>query len=230
MRARALVVFAKEPHPGEVKTRLCPPLAPEQAAELYGCMLDDVLEESGRTCADAAAALFLTVHPAAAVPLLAQRLPRTGRAIAQHGADLAARMTHAIGEAAAAGFDRIVLRGSDSPALPGDRLIAAFEALEDCDVVLSRDPDGGYALLGVRRPVLGLLDHAMSTDSVADDTLANARRLGLCTRELEPGFDIDTFDDLARLQAVRSQLLGGLCRRTLERLDTEGWWPAEGAG
>ena len=128
-------------------------------------------------------------------------------------------------EAAAAGFDRIVLRGSDSPALPGERIEQAYDALRGSDLVLSRDADGGYALLGVRRAHRGLLDHAMSTGSVADDTLANAARLGLRTRELAAGFDLDTAADLQRLHDERAQLGSGLARRTLAKLDTAGWWP-----
>ena len=226
MSASALVVFAKAPLPGLVKTRLCPPLDLEQAADLYSCMLDDVLEESAAACDRVGAQLFVTVHPETAVAVMAERLPRRARAIAQHGTDLAARMQHAIGQCAAAGYERIALRGSDSPMMPGRRIDEAFEALERADLALCRDADGGYDLLSLCRPHAGLLDHAMSTASVADDTLANARRLGLTCCELEPGFDLDTSHDLARLRRERNALQPGSCRRTLELLDREGWWPA----
>ena len=225
MTHAALVVFAKLPRPGFVKTRLCPPLEHDQAAELYGCMLEDVLEESAAACSQIGAALVLTVHPGERAAAMIPRVPRSARVIAQRGSDLAARMQHAIAESAAAGFDRIVLRGSDSPALPRQRIALAFEALDEADLVLSRDADGGYDLLAVRGPHPGLLDHAMSTSSVARDTLSNAARLGLRCRELEPGFDIDTAADLLRLRDARAGLAPGLGRRTLERLDREDWWP-----
>jgi rSAM/selenodomain-associated transferase 1 len=221
----ALIVFARAPRAGEVKTRLCPPLLPEQAAELYACMLDDVLAESAAACARCGAVLFVTVHPAEATGTIAARAPSSARAIGQRGADLAARMQHAMTEAAAAGFDRIVLRGSDSPTLPGERIEQAYDALRGSDLVLSRDADGGYALLGVRCAHRGLLDHPMSTGSVADDTLENAARLGLRTHELAAGFDLDTAADLQRLRAERSRLGSDLGRRTLAKLDAEGWWP-----
>lgn len=225
MSRAALVVFAKAPRPRLVKTRLCPPLEPEQAAALYECMLDDVLEESAAACSARACALYVTVHPEDAAASIAQRAPDSARVVVQRGPDLASRMQYAIAEAAAAGFGHIVLRGSDSPALPRRRIERAFEALGRFDLAVSRNLDGGYDLLGVRRPYPRLLDHAMSTDSVANDTLANAERMGLRCRELEPSFDLDTAGDLARLREARPQLPAGLCRRTLERLDAEGWWP-----
>jgi rSAM/selenodomain-associated transferase 1 len=225
VKRSALVVLAKAPRPRLVKTRLCPPLEPEQAAALYECMLDDVLEESAAACSAAGSALYVTVYPDDAAPSIAQRVPSSARVLVQRGADLAARMQYAIAQAAAAGFEQIVLRGSDSPALPRSSIVQAFDALVGSDLALSRDVDGGYALLAVRRPHPGLLDHAMSTDSVANDTLSNATRMGLRCRELEPGFDLDTADDLVRLQQARPQLPPGLCRRTLARLDAEDWWP-----
>lgn len=225
MTAAALVVFAKLPRPGFVKTRLCPPLEHGQAAELYGCMLDDVLEESAAACGQIGAELVLTVHPGEQAAAMAQRAPRSARVVAQRGSGLAVRMQHTIAQSAAAGLNRIVLRGSDSPALPRHRIVQAFDALDEVDLVLSRDADGGYDLLGVREPHPGLLDHAMSTAAVAHDTLSNAARLGLRCREIEPGFDIDTAADLLRLREARAGLAPGLGRRTLERLDREGWWP-----
>jgi len=223
--ASALVVFAKAPRPGFVKTRLCPPLELEQAAALYECMLDDVLEESAAACSLCGAALYVTVHPEEETAAVAQRTPHSASVIAQHGRNLATRMQYAIAQCAAAGFDRIVLRGSDSPSLPRQRIADAFQALDEADLALSRGHDGGYDLLAVHRPHPGLLDHAMSTESVAADTLANAMRLGLRCRELDPGFDIDAAADLVRLRDERPRLAPGLCRRTLERLDREGWWP-----
>jgi len=219
------VVFAKAPRPRLVKTRLCPPLDPEQAASLYECMLADVLEESAAACAARSCALYVTVHPEDAAASIAQRAPDSARVVVQRGPDLASRVQYAIGEAAAAGFGPIVLRGSDSPAMPRRCIEQAFDSLGSSDLTLSRSLDGGYDLLGVRRPYPGLLDHAMSTQSVARDTLANAERMGLRCCELEPSFDLDTPDDLARLRDVRAQLPLGLCRRTLERLDSQGWWP-----
>ena len=225
MTRAALVVFAKEPRPGLVKTRLCPPFEPEQAARLYRCMLDDVLAESAKACERAGATLYLSVHPPAATPVLSRRAPAGTRTIAQRGPDLSARMADALARVAVAGFERIAIRGSDSPALPAARILESFEALANAALSLARDADGGYALLAVREPRAGLFDHPMSTESVAEDTLANARRFGWRCLELEPGFDLDTAEDLRRLRALPRETLAARCPRTVSLLDEEGWWP-----
>lgn len=225
MSPAALVVFAKEPVPGRVKTRMCPPLALEEAAELYRCMLEDVLEESRRACQRAGASLFLAVHPPEAVAAMARAAGGSVQTFAQRGPDLAGRMHHALGRLAEEGFDRLAIRGSDSPALPAGRIAEGLAALEAVDLTLSRDADGGYALLTVREPDGALFDHPMSTASVAEDTLANARRLGWRCRELKPGFDLDTVEDLARLRVVPRKLAESRCPRTLSLIDQRGWWP-----
>lgn len=225
MSRAALVVFGKEPRPGFVKTRMCPPLEPEQASALYACMLEDVLDESRKACARAGAALYLAVHPPRAVRSMARVVRPPVRTIAQHGPDLASRMHDALAQLAAAGFERLAVRGSDSPALPAARIEEAFEALDDADLSVSRDADGGYALLALREPHRGLFDHPMSTDSVADATVANARRLGWRCHELAPGFDLDTVEDLSRLRALPRELAAARCPRTVGLLDEQGWWP-----
>ena len=225
MNAGVVVVFAKAPDPGRVKTRLCPPLSPEQAADLYVCMLDDVLE----TTAAAAVALdleaVLTVDPPEAREEMARRSHPAFRVVAQRGAGLAARMSHAVAECAAGGARRILLRGSDSPVLPASHLEKALRALDAVDLVACPDPDGGYSVLGLRRPIPGLFDHAMSHQRVLDQTLACARRAGLSSELLEPCFDLDTAEDLARLAECRAR--GGAlpCRRTLAWLDRYRSWP-----
>lgn len=220
----ALVVFAKAPRPGEVKTRLCPPFSPEQAAALYACMLDDVLEASAAACADLGVAPILAVHPPEAVAELGRRAPAAFRAVPQRGASLAERMEAAAAEAAAAGHAPVILRGSDSPTLQTQVLRAALEALTHADLVVAPDPDGGYDLVGLRQPAPGLFDHPMSTDAVLADTLANARTRGLRCQRLAPGFDIDTIEDLGRLAAERREKHSLPCPRTLRFLDEHRLW------
>jgi rSAM/selenodomain-associated transferase 1 len=172
---RVVVVFAKRPAPGAVKTRMCPPLTPTQAAALYAAMLDDVLATTARAVASAGAAAWLAVDPPDAVAQLARRCPPGFLAIDQRGADLGARMEHAVAAAAAAGFARVLLRGSDNPALPPSAIAAGFAALDDADLAVGPDRDGGYGWIALRGPAPGLFDHPMSTASVLDDTLARAR-------------------------------------------------------
>ena len=214
-----LVVFAKRPAPGFVKTRLCPPLRPEQAAELYACMLDDVLAQSARAAPALGLEPVLAAHPPAALPELLRRAPAPFRAVPQRGRDHAERMEHAAEWAFAVGAGAVLLRGSDSPALSERALAEACAALARADLVLSPDPDGGYGLVGLARAARGLFAHPMSTGSVLHDTLSNARALGLRTALLAPGFDIDTAADLARLAEARLREPDLPCPRTLAWLD-----------
>lgn len=220
----AIVVFAKAPRPGEVKTRLTPPLAPETAAALYSALLSDVL----RTTAEIADALALVpclaVHPADACAEMSRRAPSGFRILAQRGDSLSQRMEWGVRETAAAGARRILLRGSDSPLLDRARVAAALAALDEVDVALCPDLDGGYSLVGLNRPAPGLFDHPMSTRSVLEDTLANAASAGLRTRTLEASFDIDTIEDLRRLEAFRDGPQAAMCRLTLAYLDDHDLW------
>ncbi|HEX2484993.1 MAG TPA: TIGR04282 family arsenosugar biosynthesis glycosyltransferase [Myxococcota bacterium] len=226
----ALVVFAKEPRPGAVKTRLCPPFAPDEAAALYACMLDDVLEASAAAAAELGLAPFLYATPADACERLARRTPPGFRVRPQRGPDLGARMEHAAAELAAEGFAPLLLRGSDSPVLASDELRAALAALAEADLALSPDPDGGYNLVALRTAVPGLFDHPMSTERVLDDTLSHARARGLRSALLAPGFDVDVAEDLALLARARREGRAATCPRTLAWLDARGSWPGAGAG
>jgi len=191
-------------------------------------MLDDVLEATSRVCAHEGWELRVAVQPPApeALAEMGARAPCGAVLVAQCGPDLASRMSTAIAQAAAAGFERIVLRGSDSPALPPEQLVEAARDLDHHDVVMGPDVDGGYNLIAVTRPWRGLIDHPMSTTSVADDTLEAAARLGLRTRRLVSSFYLDTAGDLLRLRDWMAA--GGdtdRCRRTRALLDRESWWP-----
>jgi rSAM/selenodomain-associated transferase 1 len=220
----AIIVFAKSPEPGRVKTRMTPPLSPDQAAEIYQQMLDDVLEATARFAADLSLQPILTVHPPQACEAMAARAPRSFRVIAQRGPDLAERMDHAVREVGAAGYRPILIRGSDSPALGAGTVENALLALKRCDLVLCPDRGGGYVLVGLRRPAPGLFDHPMSTTSVLSDTIANGEALGLRTELLEPGFDLNTIADLRWLREAREQGEILPCPRTLAFLDERNLW------
>jgi len=219
-----VVVFAKEPRAGLVKTRLVPPLSPELAAGLYAAMLDDVLETTAAAAPELGLEPVLAVHPANAAASMAARAPAAYRVIAQCGEDLGARMAHAVAEAAAGGFDPILLRGSDSPAVPAQTLRDAVEELSEADLVVSPDRDGGYNLVGVHRPIAGLFSHKMSVTSTLDELLQHAARRNLRAERLAAGFDVDTIGDLAALSAARSERPSISCPRTLAFLDDHELW------
>jgi len=218
-----LVVFAKQPLPGAVKTRLAPPFSIAEAAEFYACMLQDVLAVSASAARELNLEAVLALHPGRAAMELAREAPAPFRVVAQCGRSLAERMEWALGEAAAAGLGPVLLRGSDSPVLAPVQISAALDALSEDDVVILPDRDGGYSLVGVAKPVPGLFEHAMSTRTVAEDTRLNAARRGLSTRFLEASFDVDTVEDLVRLAEFRQEL-GDLCPNTLTYLDERNLW------
>ena len=220
-----IVVFAKTPRAGLVKTRMCPPLSPRQAAELYASLLDDVLETTAELAEGLGLEPIVAVHPPEDRAEIASRAPREFRVVAQRGRDLGERMTWAAAEAAAAGARRILLRGSDSPLLGSEQIAAALDRLAEHDLAICPDQGGGYSLIGMRRATAGLFAHPMSTRSVLEDTLANAASLGLSGSLLAPSFDLDTAEDLARLAEARKAGDAGRCPRTLHYLDVNRFWP-----
>ena len=231
-----LVVFAKAPRPGAVKTRLCPPLDPCAAAELYRAMLRDVLAESARAATGVGFELVVAVDPPEAMRGFRAHCPPDARIVAQRGADLGARMSHVARCAAAEGVGRLLLRGSDSPGLSARQLSAALTQLHGADLVLSPDPDGGYNLAVLSRRALrrgfepgrDLFRHEMSTERVLRDTLRRAAAAGLRGALASESFDIDRVEDLCRLDRAAAANGDGApcpCPRTLSYVERHDLWP-----
>jgi rSAM/selenodomain-associated transferase 1 len=193
----ALIVVAKEPVPGQTKTRLCPPLAPESAAEFYRCLLLDTLalmaqlESADRTVA---------YTPAGSREYFAGIVPDGFRLVPQQGADLGQRLAHALGQHFEWGYQRVAIMNSDGPTLPLAYLEEAFAALDRADITLGPGHDGGYYLIGMKRHYPGLFRGiAWSTEQVIPQTLAICRRLGLSVHHLPEWYDVDVAADLERL-------------------------------
>lgn len=211
--AALLIIFAREPCPGQVKTRLCPPLTGEAAARLYRCFLEDILEEMARL---PGLSLALAYTPDTALHFFEELTPAGVLLFPQEGADLSERLIRACDRGWAAGFGTILVRNSDSPDLPGEMVAAAAQALESkqADLVLGPSPDGGYYLVGLQSPQPELFQEIpWSTADVLTDTLARARQLSLTVHLLPPWPDIDTFADLEAL-LNRPPLPGAPGRRT----------------
>ncbi|HIC90401.1 MAG TPA: glycosyltransferase, partial [Anaerolineae bacterium] len=141
----ALVIMAKAPLPGQVKTRLCPPLSPEEAGRLCRCFLQDIV----RLVLQLADVDFhLAYHPPWAEPILRPLIPPSFQLWPQEGEGLAERMLHACDQLFCQGYSRIVIIGTDSPTLPLSYLQEAFAWLRqpEVDVVLGPSEDGGYYL------------------------------------------------------------------------------------
>jgi glycosyltransferase A (GT-A) superfamily protein (DUF2064 family) len=120
----------------------------------------------------------------------------------QRGAGLGERLDHLLTEALAAGAEQAVVMDSDSPTLPATYVAAAFARLDGPDdVVLGPCDDGGYYLIGLKRPQPRLLREVpMSTPSVVRDTLALAAEMGLRVALLPTWYDVDTAAELERLR------------------------------
>ena len=213
---RAVIVMAKEPRPGLVKTRLAPALSAGQSAALYRAFLLDVLETTrGVPRAD----LFCFVHPASAVGWFREQAGARYQVVPQVGALLSERMIAAFDELFRRGYGAVVMRNSDSPTVPASAVAAALDALEaGRDVALGPDLGGGYYLVGMRRlhPEL-FRGVAMSTTSVIDETMRRARTLGLTIHAAPRWLDIDTPDDLELLRqqlAPASRAERALCDHT----------------
>ena len=190
------MIFAKEPQPGQVKTRLCPPLTPVAAAQLYSQFLEDVLEEMTRL---PRIKLALAYTPASARAFFQNQAGPGIYLAPQRGEDLGERLRRAFDWGFNQGAGTVLIRNSDSPDLPGALVMEAVEVLTDrrAQAVFGPCPDGGYYLVGLRSPQPELFrDIAWSGPTVLAVTLARARLLGLTVHLLPPWPDIDTCDDL----------------------------------
>jgi rSAM/selenodomain-associated transferase 1 len=195
--SNALIVVAKQPAPGRTKTRLSPPLQPEQASKLYECFLTDTLDLIRQVELVQPVVAFL---PAGAEAYFHQ-LASDFDLIQQQGPDLGVRLDNAISSYLSRGYSRVVIMNSDSPTLPAAYLSQAFDSLEaGADVVLGPCDDGGYYLIGVKQPIPRLLQEVqMSTPTVAADTIAMAVEDNLKVHLLPNWYDVDDAASLIRL-------------------------------
>jgi len=189
-----LAVFLKAPRPGTVKTRLVPALGEAGAARLYRALAEVVVAATRPRAGEYDRLLFFA--PAEARAEMEAWLP--GEIwIAQEGTDLGARMSAAFAEAFRRGAGRVVLVGSDVPALSRGDVLTALASLPEHDVVLGPAADGGYYLVGLRRPIPVLFTGmAWSTAGVFAATMERAAGLGLSVEVLPERRDVDTVQDL----------------------------------
>jgi uncharacterized protein len=191
-----LIIFAKEPCPGQVKTRLIPPLSPEAAAQLYHSFLLDILEEMRRI---PKVRLTLAFSPPEAQGFFQTLAPPDVDCFPQEGRDLGERMARACARGFKAGYSPIMLRGSDTPDLPAAVVSEAREVLAagKAQVVLGPATDGGYYLIGLTKPQPRLFEGPVwSSNTVLEFTLKTARQRGLTVHLLPAWTDIDTSADL----------------------------------
>ncbi|MDO7854725.1 TIGR04282 family arsenosugar biosynthesis glycosyltransferase [Hymenobacter convexus] len=199
-----LLVFAREPVLGRVKTRLAADIGPEAALAVYRELLG--ITAAAVTAAQVPATVWLAEAPALADATQPRpEWPGLPWHVQPATESLGERMTHAFGEAFAAGATRVVIIGTDCPGLTTELLQAAFEALETHEMVIGPADDGGYYLLGLRnlQPAL-FANKNWSTATVLPDTLADAARLGLSVAQLPVLHDVDSGQDLATWHGAKT--------------------------
>jgi uncharacterized protein len=196
---RVLVIMAKAPRPGAVKTRLVPSLSPAAVTDFYCCLLDDTLALARSLQMDDVEVAIMC--PDSDVSELAQLAGSEVRVVAQKGEGLVAGLVSVFAHFTG-NHRRTIAFNADSPHLPRSVLEDAFETLAAHDVVIGPTHDGGYYLVGARAPHPTLfVGDGMGTSSALERLLTRARALELSVGFAAPFYDIDVADDLTRLAA-----------------------------
>lgn len=190
---RAVIIFTRAPRPGQTKTRMMPHLTAVQCARLHTCFLKDIAGQ----CRGLGADILVSYTPKEGREELEQILGPAAGWFPQEGDSLGERMYRAIAQAFARGCGSCLLIGTDVPELKKESLEKAFAILEEKDAVFGRTGDGGYYLVGMKRP----LREAFSLDAyghgqVLEETLEEMREAGLAVGFTDTLEDMDTPEDL----------------------------------
>jgi rSAM/selenodomain-associated transferase 1 len=212
---KQLGVFVRVPEPGAVKTRLTPPLSPEEACRLYQAFVRDLFARVGRI-KKVRGSVFYTGDD---VGDITRVIPK--------GYELCAQQGGSLGERLAAAFDRLlgaegrtaVIIGSDSPDIPVQYIKRAFLKLKHKDVVLGPAADGGYYLVGLRSPAAAIFDDIdWGTPLVFGQTLQRIKSQKLTLSVLPLWYDVDT---PASLQLLRDMMDARRIERSGRLMATE---------
>jgi uncharacterized protein len=219
----ALAVMTKAPQAGRVKTRLVPPLTPEEAAELNKCFLGDTaaaisrcsrrpvgdaskmqLKHGSASRSEAAtAACGIAVYtPVGAESAYTDILPADFSLLPQRGDKFGERLYFAVEDLFKCGFGSVCLIDSDSPTVPRENFAEAVELLNTTEdrVVLGPSDDGGYYLIGVKKPHQHFFEQIdWSTERVLNQTIQRAIEIGIEVKLLPIGYDVDDDKGLRRL-------------------------------
>jgi hypothetical protein len=206
--------MAKAPQPGQVKTRLCPPLSQSEAAQLYHCFLRDKIAQVN---ALPSVAPVVSYAPDDVKSVFQDLTPSHFRLIPQRGDDLGARILFTFNQLFQQGYPQVIVIDSDTPTLPTANLEEARRliATQQNDVVLGPTEDGGYYLIGLRQSRPELFEGMpWSTSQVFPETRRRSEQSGLAVACAESWYDVDTPEDLARLTASLDHLQDGVAWQT----------------
>ena len=198
----AFALMAKAPRVGSVKTRLTPPLSPEEAAELSRCFIRDMAADISGIADSQRGVGVVAFTPPDDATAFDNLLPPGFHLLPQRGSDLGERLLHATEDLLVAGFAAVCLINADSPTLPRVRLAESAELLRQPGdrVVLGEADDGGYYLIGLKR-AHGHLFHRIdwSTSRVFKQSVERAAEIGLVVARLASWYDVDDVPTLRRL-------------------------------
>lgn len=198
----ALAVMTKAPRPGAVKTRLTPPLSPEEAAALNTCFLRDTAEALLKTAETGTARGIAVYTPIGAEAAYAGILPAEFELVPQRGGPFGERLAFAADDLFRLGFASVCLIDSDSPTVPPEAFSQAVDFLrrDEDAVVLGPSDDGGYYLIGLKKPQPSLFEGIdWSTGRVLEQTLERAGQANLTVHLLPTWYDVDDRETLQRL-------------------------------
>ena len=192
---RAVILFTRVPRPGQTKTRLLPVLSPDQCAGLHWAFLKDLAE----IYRDLDAHLFVAYTPDPDWELLKAVFPRAGY-LAQKGKDLGEKMYRALRTVLELDYESVILTGSDLPMMTADHLRSGFDALEESDIAIGPTSDGGYYLIGMKKPCREVFRiEGYGGASVFENTVSAAKNAGLTVGTALSCDDVDTPEDLENL-------------------------------
>lgn len=207
----AILVFAKTPTPGRVKTRLTPKFSPEEAAAIHRACLVDVLRTVAGLPRNTEKWIFFAGSPAAVRKLKRTLVPHNVSVGLQAGGNLGRRLVIALQAFFRSGVNRLVVIGTDTPWLSRKRVLAALRLLSRNDVVLGPTEDGGYYLIACRRLIPEMFSHiAWGSDRVMAQTKSRLRTLGVRFHLLPVDFDLDRPEDLERCWRKLTPISSGL--------------------
>ncbi len=218
----ALIIFAKAPIEGYVKTRLCPPLTPDEAASLHGSLVLDVLDrcQSLKGIDRILAGAPTREHPFFGAMHTRFKIPVWD----QVGDDLGARMAHAFQSALGSSYQSAIIMGTDIPGITAPLITMAYTSLQAHAMVLGPTVDGGYYLIGLRAPAPELFENIpWSTDTVFSLTEEKAQARGLSIKILPELRDLDTVEDLQVFikdsKDRKSQIFSSRTKNVLQELE-----------
>ena len=216
----SLIIFAKSPTPGKVKTRLTPFITPTEAAELYKAFIADIIFNAHKLKCER---ITIAFTPSNAEATFHGICGHSVNYLPQKGGNLGERMKNAFKHSFHQGSTRTVIIGTDSPTLPLSYIQNAFDVLKEVPVTIGPTFDGGYYLIGLSEQSDAIFEGIdWSTSKVFGQTLTRIQTINKQLYVLPPWYDVDTPDNLeflrSHIQAMKLSGASDIPYKTMESL------------